>query len=183
MLCNNYIHYVNDERNDYECFKTEKKCAFEGLYFDRVSKECYESKEICIGNNKKIFGKECIDNCPINSEEKDNSKICECLYYYFNNNVTLDCFDNGVTCEKKGYLIKSENTKECFISMEDCLSKNYSCCFNKICIDNNESDNILKGGYDKIVIDGNTILQITSTNNQRYKKYSNISTINLGKCE
>ena len=67
--------------------------------------------------------------------------------------------------------------------MNNCLSKNYTCCFNNICIGNNELENILKGGVDKIVKNGTNILQITSTNNQRDNNYNNISTINLGKYE
>ena len=134
--CNNYIHYIN-ERTDYECFETESDCALEDLYFDRGIKECFESEEICFNLSKKILGKECIFICPRNSEEKDNSKICECLYYYYNNNGTFECFDNGVTCESKGYLIKSDCNKECFFSINDCLSKNNSYFFDDICYKNN----------------------------------------------
>ena len=135
-----------------------------------MNKECY-SKEKCIDNNKKILGKECLDNCPINSVEKDNSKICECLYYYYYNNVTLECLDNGITCENNDFLIKKENSKECFKSMNDCLSRNYSCCFQDICAENNELDNIVNGGNDKTKKNGDSISQITSTNNQRNNIY------------
>jgi hypothetical protein len=140
--CNNFIHYVNEEKTDYECFQTGDKCASKGLYFDTEYKECYELQEKCIAKDKKIVGNECIDNCPVNSKKNNITKICECLYYYYYNihSNNLECFDKGVTCEDKNYLYKSNSSKECFTSINDCLNKNYSYYFDNICYKNNCPD-------------------------------------------
>jgi len=48
---------------------------------------------------------------------------------------------------------------------------------------NNILDNIVNGDKDIIISNNETIMQITSTDNQRNNKNHNISTINLGVCE
>ena len=130
--CNNYIYYINEEMTDYECFNSENECISRGLYLDRERKECYGSEKICINNNKKLFGKECINNCPINSEIKQNQNHCECSYYFYNNNGILNCFNSNVKCEDEGYPITTD-IKECFSSIDDCFSNNYLYYYDKTC--------------------------------------------------
>ena len=48
---------------------------------------------------------------------------------------------------------------------------------------NNKINDVLNGGKDMIIKDNQTIIQITSTDNQKNNKNHNISTINLRECE
>ena len=48
---------------------------------------------------------------------------------------------------------------------------------------NNILDNIINGDNDIILSNDETIIQITSTDNQRKNKNHNISIINFGECE
>ena len=122
-LCSKYS--LIDENNLLKCFPSEIECASQGYYFNKGTKECFLSNEECIQNHKKIFGKECVNSCPLNSQIKGNSNICECSYYFYNDDGILNCFSSEKTCENEGYTISSEDTKECFSSINDCYSKNY----------------------------------------------------------
>ena len=129
-LCSDYT--LIDENNLLKCFKSEVDCSNEGYYFDKVEKKCFLNKEECIMNHKKLFGKECLKDCPKNTLE--NGDICECSYYFYNKNGILDCFDFGKTCLDEGYNIKSESSiNECFINIKDCMNKNYSYFYDNIC--------------------------------------------------
>jgi hypothetical protein len=110
-------------------------CTSRNFFFNRETKQCFISKENCFSENKKIFGKQCLDECPVNSEIKGESNTCECLYNYFNDKGIINCFNNGETCESKGYLVTSDDpsSKECFLSTNDCISKGYSYFFDKTC--------------------------------------------------
>ena len=134
-ICSGYSFI--DENNLIKCFESESECSSQEYYFNKEKKECFISKEICILNNKKIFGKECLDFCPPNSEIKQNPNLCECSYNYYDNSGVLICFPEEKSCESEGYKIKSSNNKECFQSINDCLSKNYSYYYDKTCFKNN----------------------------------------------
>ena len=121
-----------DENNLLKCFASEVDCASQGYYYNKETKECFLSKEECLKNNSIIFGKECSNNCPLNSKKKDNQNICECLYYFYNDSDILKCFNSDQTCESEGYSINS-NTKECFTSLNNCFSKNYLYYLNNTC--------------------------------------------------
>ena len=131
--CSSY--YTIDENNIFKCFSSEVDCASQNYYFNREKKLCFISKEICFNENKKIFGKECLDNCPLNSNINEEENTCKCLYNYFNDDGILNCFIEGQTCENKSYLFTSDDTsnKECFLSIGDCIKKGYSYFFNKTC--------------------------------------------------
>ena len=133
-LCSDYT--LIDENNLLNCYKSEDDCAYEGYYFDRKEKKCYLNKEECIKNHKKLFGKECLKDCPKNTIE--NGNYCECSYYYYDKNGILNCFNSDKTCQDEGYNVKSEpSIKECFISIKDCMNKNYSYFYENICYKNN----------------------------------------------
>ena len=53
------------------------------------TQECLKTKEDCIERGYKIFNKECYDECPLNSEDKNNDHICECSYYFYNNKLKI----------------------------------------------------------------------------------------------
>ena len=132
-LCKFYTFI--DENNKSICFDSEIDCLSRGYYFNKQTKECFLSDEQCLLNNKKIFGKECVDRCPQNSEIRDNPNVCECSYYFYNNNGILNCFNSDKTCESENYSINSD-TKECFASINDCFSNNYLYYFDKTCYKN-----------------------------------------------
>ena len=127
--------YTKDENNIFKCFSSGNDCASKNYYFNKDTKQCFIDEENCFNENKKIFGKECLDNCPINSNLNEEGKICECLYNYFNDDGILNCFSYGQTCENKGYLFSSDDAsnKECFQSIADCISKGYLYFFDKTC--------------------------------------------------
>ena len=120
------------------CFDEEDKCITKGYDYTNVeTKECFNSKEDCFERGYKIFNKECYDDCPLNSEDINNNSICECSYYFYNDNGNLNCFNQSKLCEDEGYLKKSFEYKECFKSYEDCLSKDYFFYYNLTCFKNN----------------------------------------------
>ena len=123
-ICLCSIYSLIDEENLLKCFSSEIECASQGYYFNKETKECFLSNNECLRNNKKLYGKECVNSCPSNSEIKQNSNICECSNYFYNNNGILNCFSSDKTCETEGYPVESD-TKECFTSIYDCFSKNY----------------------------------------------------------
>ena len=131
--CSSY--YTKDENNMFTCFSSLSNCTSKNYYFNNDTKQCFISKEKCFNENKKIFGIQCLDSCPANSEIKGESNNCECSYNFFNDNGILNCFNNGETCESKGYLISSDDasSKECFLSIDDCIKKGYLYFFDKTC--------------------------------------------------
>ena len=133
-LCSNFT--LIDENGLLKCFESESECASKGYFYNKETKKCFLSSEDCIQNNKKIFGKECANKCPLNSEFRENTNICECSYYFYNNNGILSCFNSDKTCKSEGFPVNSE-TKECFTSITDCFSKNYSYFFDKTCYKDN----------------------------------------------
>ena len=131
--CSSY--YTKDENNMFTCFSSESDCRSKNYYFNRDTKQCFISEENCFNNNKKVFGRQCLDNCPANSEIKGKQNNCECSYNFFNDNGILNCFNIGETCENKSYLISSDDasSKECFLSIDDCIKKGYLYFFDKTC--------------------------------------------------
>ena len=206
-ICLCSVYSLNDENNLLKCFQSEIECVSENYYFDKNTKECFLSEKICIQNDKKIFGKECVDKCPKNSLlNKENSNICECSYYFYYNNGILYCLDKNKTCESISYYTSNDiNNKECIYEMDKsdiCNSIDY---ITGICrIKNNGIDEIIKnfqkdilsGTLEKLLISlgndeiedimveaRNILLTITTSENQKNKVYDNKSTIKLGKCE
>ena len=159
-VCSTYT--MRDENNLLKCFSSEVECASQGYYFNKETKECFLTNEDCLLNNKKLFGKECVNRCPINSEIKSDPNICECSNYFYNNNGILNCFNSDKTCQSANYKVNSD-TKECFTSLNDCFSKNYLYYFDNTCYKDNCPT-------DKIPLNS-----ITNTN----KKNAIISELNL----
>ena len=177
-LCSKYS--LLDEENLFKCFQSEKECASKGYYFNKETKECFLSNNYCLQNDKKLLGKECVSACPSNSHLKDNSNICECSNYFYNDNGILNCFSSDKTCESEGYEISSASTKECFSSISDCYSKNHLYYFENKCYkDSCPSDKIPLNSLDtnkqnalinalNLDISINTILCICDTKNYYY---------------
>ena len=95
------------------CFNEKDNCTSKGYAYTNIeTKECFNIKEECIEKGYKIFNKACYDKCPLNSEDKNNNSICECSYYYYNNNGILKCLGKYEKCEKERY-IKNKDNKEC----------------------------------------------------------------------
>ena len=142
----------------------------------------------CILDNiyKYEFDNFCYDKCPKGTHSNtENIYQCEVNVY--------ECF------EDYPFLKVDDNT-----CTDECNCKDF---FNNLCIINSRSnqskliiiENIIEGiqdgiiseelekllieGEDLIIIENNTLYQITTTFNQLYKKYSTISTLNFEKCE
>ena len=145
-ICICLYNYFNNS-NEFECFNEEENCLSKGYnYTHNETKECFKTKEDCIEKGYKIFNKECYDECPSNTQDKNNNNICECLYYFYNENGIFNCFNSDEICEDRNYMIKNEEYKECFNSIEDCFSKEYLYYYNDTCFKNNcSSDKISLG--------------------------------------
>ena len=133
-ICSAYT--LKEENNFIKCVNSEDECLSHDYYIDKESKECYVSRDICIQNDKKALGRECLSSCPINSQTKDNPNICECSYNYYDENGFLNCFNKDKTCKDEGYEISSDNG-ECFKSINECFSKNYLFYYDSICYKSN----------------------------------------------
>ena len=132
-----------------ECFKSKDECFQRDFYFisnnicynqcpndypfiNNEVKECFKTKEDCIERRFKVLNKECFNNCPQNSEDKNNNSICLCSYNYFNNSNFLNCFNQTDNCKSKGYDYTNIDTNECFNTKEDCIGRGYK-ILNKGC--------------------------------------------------
>ena len=130
-----YNYYIKS--NSLDCFNEAENCKSKRYdYANMDTKECFDTKEDCIDRGYKIFNKECYNECPLNSEDKNNNNICECSYYFYNNSGILNCFNQGKTCLDEEYLKESFEYNECFNSYEDCISKGYFYYYNQTCFKN-----------------------------------------------
>ena len=131
-LCKYYFIHNN---NSIICFDEGKDCYSQGYsYTYNETNECFETKEDCLLKNYKILNDKCYDDCPPNSQDKNNDKICICLYNYFNNSNQFECFGEEENCLLKEYDYINNVTKECFKKKEDCIDRGYK-VFNKECYD------------------------------------------------
>ena len=137
--CKYYIYYID---NDYECLQETEKCSDKDKYNISELKQCVDNKEECINLGYKVFNRDCLRDCPENTE--NNNNICLCKFYFLNESNILTCFEEGVTCETLGFPIKMQNKNECFRSPEECTNNGYK-YFNNICYescpDNTEDKN------------------------------------------
>jgi len=173
----NYYHYF-DYSNKYHC-TIDDECPKE---FNKLIKD----KNQCIDDCKKDneynleYNSVCYQNCPEGTIISSNNKnMCE-----------KDC--------PPEYLYINKNTDECLLN---CSALDF---FNNICGIRNNSNyakdimmktigidieqkalNSLLGKDDGDIIkyEFDTLYQITNSNNQNYKKYTNVSNILLGDCE
>ena len=99
------------------------------------TKECFKTKDECIQRNFNIFNNFCYEQCPTNTEIKNNDNICYCIYHYLNESNVLTCFNFNETCESKGYPYINVDTKECFNLINDCINRGFK-TFNNICYNN-----------------------------------------------
>ena len=189
--CNSNYILVNQN-----CFE---KCSYYH-YFDFSNKyHCTLSNECPNEFNKLIKDKnQCIDECIKDSEYNlEYNNVC----YNDCPDGTIVSSNNKNLCEKDcppEYLFINKITDECLLN---CSALDF---FNNICgirnnnnyakdmmiktiekdIEKGELDILLeKDDEDKIKYEGDTLYQLTNSNNQNYKKYSNISNILLGDCE
>ena len=78
-ICSSYSLLEESNNPEIKCFESEIDCAEQNLYYDKTTNKCFSSDEICFNINKKLYYKECIDDCPIFSRIKEEDpQICEC---------------------------------------------------------------------------------------------------------
>ena len=134
-------------------------------------------------NKKMINGTEkCVENC--NDDD---------LYKYEYNNIcykhcpsgTIISPNNKYICEKliqdltENYFNNIFNNKNNIMEADDIILNIRNGILNGYF----DLSDIIEGKNDLLYIDNNIIYQITSTDNQKYNKYNNISIINLCECE
>ena len=83
-------------------------------------------KNVLINLGYKVFNFDCLNECPLNSQDSLNNGLCSCQYNYYENDNILNCFDSGVTCESLGYSIKMQNSNECFHTEQECINKKHN---------------------------------------------------------
>ena len=179
-------------------------------YSEYYTNECYpnilESDLIkrtnILNQRKKDFNENYLSLCEENCEYKEYNKYtkkvsCECK---IKNKFSLL---SEILNKKNNLLYNFKNIDEENIFYDCSIEKlfNYNCTFNNIIEEKQQIINIIrkeleKGGINKLInnflFDKNEdlfvkqndiIFQITSTENQKNKKYQNISIINLKQCE
>ena len=78
-ICSSYSLHEEDANSILKCFESEIDCAKQDLYFDKTINKCFSSDAICFNTNKKLYFKECLDDCPMFSIiNEENPHICEC---------------------------------------------------------------------------------------------------------
>ena len=133
-ICLCQYYYFNNS-NILECFEQGNNCSFQGYSYQNVeTKECFNTKQECIQRGFKLFNEECYNQCPRNTELKDDENNCLCSNWYYNQNNFLICFDDEKNCDTENYPFKKFDTKECFLNKEECIEKNYN-IFNNLCYD------------------------------------------------
>ena len=172
--------------------------------------ECYPNISECKANNKDLLNKRksdfnnkyfslCESNCKYNGYDKNTSKVsCECgvktkfslfseilnlknklLYNFiiFNDELT-ELITNEYSIDEffRHNCFYNDSIKQKIINMirEELIKGNINKLINNTLFDKKE---------DLLVNQKNIIYQITSTENQNNKEYSNISIINLKECE
>ena len=118
-----YKYYENN--TNLICGQESDSCEDIGYPITSDYNKCFLSRDDCIERGHKFFNNICyINNCPENTEEKNNDGICNCSYRYIyvSNSDSYICFEENETCESKSYypIIDSINSMQCFKSLEDC---------------------------------------------------------------
>ena len=140
--------------------KCIKNCSDDDIYkceINNICYECYEEKTDSINENEK----ECPYDTPYQLKNEDC--VSECNEIDFFNGVCKISNDNSSILENMIEIIKSQlENKE----LEGLLSN----------VEDGEKKDLLIKVY-------NMTYQLTTTENQKNKNYTNISTINLNNCE
>ena len=124
-ICKHY-YYLN-QNNLLICFSSNEICDINDYPLKKYnSRECFKTNEECIQRGFYIFNNLCYNNCPNNTEDKNNDNICLCSYNYFNNSNLLTCFNEEDNCTSKGYSYINMETKECFNTKGECIEKGYA---------------------------------------------------------
>ena len=144
--CNFFIYYSNSERSNYYCLLETETCEGLNKYNIPDINECVDTKQECIDRSYKIFDKQCLNTCPINTIQNGNN--CECEFHFYKESETLHCFEEEKTCENIGYPTTS-NTNECFLSKDDCIQQGNK-YFNNVCYINTCPSNTYEKNNDGI---------------------------------
>ena len=146
--CKYYIHYTNNDQSDYECLKETEKCSDNKRYNISYIQQCVDTSQECVNRGYKVFNFDCLNECPLNSQDSLNNGLCSCQYNYYENDNILNCFASGVTCESLGYSIKMQNSKECFHTEQECINKKHK-MFNNTCYEScpDKTEDKNKNGY------------------------------------
>ena len=140
--------------------KCIKNCSDDDIYkceINNICYECYEEKTDSINENEK----ECPYDTPYQLKNEDCVSECNAIDFF--NGVCKISNDNSSILENMIEIIKSQlENKE----LEGLLSN----------VEDGEKKDLLIKVY-------NMTYQLTTTENQKNKNYTNISTINLNNCE
>ena len=145
-----YFFYKNLATNFYVCLNQNEECSSRGYDFkiDEIN-QCFDSLADCRNKGYKTFNGQCYVDCPNNSNDADNDRICDCSYFYFKDTDTNSyiCLAEDKTCELEGYEKKIDNIKQCFSSLDDCIEKGFK-VFNGECVEScpGNSDDIDNDG-------------------------------------
>ena len=169
-----------------ECFKTCKKCALEGNYLFHNCSQCNDDFSFGIKNYNNYFN--CYENCGyhfFNDYEKNlfcnfNSS-CDILPYSKQNEFECneldfeEIIDNILNNERN----KTNKTKEEEYEFYNKIFQRIEKRFTSENYDTFDLDN----GKDTLIKAEQLIITFTTTKNQKYNKYNNMTTLDLGDCE
>ena len=183
LECNVNMSFLDDFPNIKNCYNI---CEF-FYYFDSDNNFCCTKEKKCPENYNFVIKNKnkCIDDC-----KKDN------LYkFQYKNECYISCpehtelvFDNICNDAKKEFNLidflrqkgdietENEETKEQIINEIRAAISDHS-------IDSLIDDILKEGGEDLTIIKKDIKYQISSSTNQNFNEYKNISNIKLGKCE
>ena len=155
--------YKNCSLEKYNKYEYKKLCYEKCPLGTEISKEKNNHCEIICNEEKpfkKISTQECVENCDI---EQINNK--ECILEYSLNNSTEE--DN-----KTASINKEIKTQDIFLkNIEKSLTSG------------NFNTSKIENGIDEIIQNEKITITLTTTENQNNNNDSNITSINLGKCE
>ena len=152
-----YIFKYNNNCSDI-CFEPNKKLLLD-------DKKCVYN---CSDNYTFEYNNICYSSCPNGTQNLSNNICIEKNNITYNN--CINYFDNIIKNNNN-----SNNQNDIIINIQNELDNHKL----DICIENI----IIKENKDLLIKDNNIIFQLTSTTNQNYNIYNNLSSINLDECE
>ena len=127
--------YLNEEKTKYECLLESETCEEKSKISIKNINLCIDNLQKCLEENYKIFDNECYNECPENTEIKDDSNICLCKYDYYNQSNLLTCYGKEEICDINVYPFKKFDSRECFKTIEECIQRDFY-IFNNLCYKN-----------------------------------------------
>ena len=114
--------------NEKQCIEGDI-CNGEKYLLNNLTKECTNN---C---TKNLFNNKCYENCPSNTQNKENSNECECKYLWYEyedkNNYTIkNCLSENEECPYEVFPYLNNTSKQCLKDVLSCQGKkifNYTC--------------------------------------------------------